>query len=142
MKKYLIILLLAGCKTTEYRTSESRVIDSLILKTERVITAPVLSSLTISDLCDTLTGKPKEFDYRIITRWGDTTRVWNQNNELKIDLNQQGDTIKDLRETIRSKERELVQTEKKVVYRTTFWHWWAHLVALLLIGGFLWFRFK
>lgn len=135
------ILLLTGCKTTEYRTSESRVIDSLILKTEKVITAPILSSLTLNEICDTLTGKPKEFDYRIITRWGDTTRVWNQNNQLRIELNQQGDTIKDLRDELKIRETLIKEKEKKVIYRTN-WKW--TLLALVIgfvIGGLRPWRF-
>lgn len=133
----LCVLLFFGCKTTEYRTSESRVIDSLIIKSEKVITAPILSSLTLNDLCDTLTGKPKEFDYRIITRWGDTTRVWNENNELQIAVSQQGDTIKDLRDELKSKESFIKETSQKVKYRLDF-RW---IIGCLVIGFLIgWIR--
>ena len=94
---YLILLLLiVGCKTkqsTTEKVSEFKS-DTIYSKIETITRPPILSSLTINEICDTITGKPKEFNQLFIVGQ-DTLELSIENNKLKLNISQLEQLLKE-----------------------------------------------
>lgn len=132
MNKYKFILLYiaffcaVGCKTkqkTIEKVSETKS-DTLIMKSKVIETPPILTSLNILEICDTVTGKPKEFRYRYVVE-KDTLEVNLLNNELSISNNQLSQIKRQLDSitSIRESQTTSVKEDTKKVYRWNRWTW-------------------
>lgn len=114
----MYILLIASCRAKkEAFTSETKVIDSIIIKSE-VIKAPVLNDLlVIEQLCDSTTDKPVQFR-KIYVIDGDSIEVLtNEKNQLVFKLNQKDKVISNKDSTIRKLETELRESSEKVIVK-------------------------
>lgn len=149
MKKLLYILLvmvaLGGCKTKQ-SISEKVFIkesDSLILKTTAVESPPILSSLVINEICDTVTAKPKDFKQVFVVS-GDTMELSIKNNELKLSVNRLKRDLEKTKEELSKKGTKLssVTVDEKVRNVIPFEFWIALVVSILYGIGmtYLWIR--
>jgi hypothetical protein len=125
-----LILLFASCGRKTYHSIESKVIDSVIVKIER-IKAPVLNDFLVVDgVCqDSIKTEFK----RILVRDTDTIIVELKDNQLIFDVKQKEKTIKELKETLKVKEIEVIESKKERKI------WWkpilimAGIIALFII---------
>lgn len=145
MKNYLIlilIVLLTGCRAKkELLKTEVRQSDSLFVKSE-VIKAPVLNqSLTIEQICDTITGEVVRFK-KIFVVDGDSIQVLTDvNNSLQIKINQRERTLSEKDSIIRSLKSELSSISERVIYKKD-WYWiFGALFVGMAVGLFKPWRF-
>ena len=85
-----LVLLMAycanGCKAKQpLIETEVIKIDSLKIDKKEIIFAPVASSLTINELCDTITGKARPFKSEVV-RGKDTIDLEVKNNSLYLSI--------------------------------------------------------
>ena len=123
---YLVFIFFVGCKPSKSvieKVSETKS-DTLYNKVETVIRPPVLNNLTIFDICDTITGKPKEFRYKYIFE-KDTLELSLLNNELNFSIDQikllqyKNDSLVRI---INSDKKESKQ-ETVTKFKTPKWNW-------------------
>lgn len=131
------ILLLLGCKTKEkYITSIERVTDSIYIKTESIINPPILSSLIINELCDSVTNKPVQFK-KVFVIDGDSIEILtNKNNQLEINIKQLERLLskKDSVGQFHSKDKEVVS---KTIVTNTKRPWKLIGFFILVIVSFI-----
>lgn len=129
--KYLILLSLffLGCKTQKshvYKTDVKR--DSIKYVTDRTVFAPVLSQITIKDICDSITNKPRIIR-NVFVRGKDTVFVETGLEGLKMRFNFYRDSIEQSKKFEKS-DHDKSSDELKVVTKTPKWAWWAMGVLL------------
>lgn len=124
---YLVIVFFFGCASKKTTTKETYVkqTDSvnktLQLKTE--------NKLVITSLCDSVTGKAKEY----------SSSSNNGLNSVKTSIKDNTLTIETKSDSIVYKDRfkdKIVYMDNNietVKYKTPFWHWILHIVLVLLI---------
>ncbi len=131
MKRILILaLLLTSCGKKTYRL-ESKVIDSVYLRTEQ-IKAPLLTDvMVIPEICkDSIATEFK----RIYVRDTDTIIIQVKDNQLTFDIKAKERIISDLRHEIIKKDREL--KEKKIIEKIA---WKPILILSAIIALFIFF---
>lgn len=137
-----MLLILAACGANRETIHRVEVIksDSLILKQETIQREPSRFQLVISDICDTITGKARDFQQTII-QGKDTTRIQVQDGHLVWDI-QQIDSIKSVAIS-EYKSRDVSKKEDKatevVKFRIPGWIWYSLGLNVLLIGGIGWY---
>lgn len=124
---YLIFIFFVSCKTTSKVEKISEVkSDTLYNKVETIIRPPLLNNLTIFDICDTLTGKPKEFKYKYVIE-KDTFEISLLNNELNLAIQQQKElkSKNDSLVRIINSEKNQSSEGKIIEYRIPKWVWYV-----------------
>jgi hypothetical protein len=140
MKKLLIIsLLLIGCTAKKETVTRDIQKDSLVTKSYQYVSQPISTTITIDDICDSITGKPRKFA-QVESSGLNKANISITDNKLNIDLltglsESKGDTIY----VYRYKDR--VKTEEVVRYKTSWTHWLAHFISILILLILLKFRF-
>jgi hypothetical protein len=136
---YIFFVFAVGCKTKQTyieKVSEKK-IDSVYISTKTIETPPILSSLTINQICDTLTGKPKEFKQSILIG-DDILELSIKNNNIKLDLERLKRTISK-QDSVSRLELSNIHTEitsEIIKYRTD---WRIIFILSSLIVLFLFF---
>jgi len=129
-KVILLALLVSSCGKKTYHSIETKVVDSVIVKIER-IKAPILNDMVVVEgICqDSIKTEFK----RILVRDTDTIIVELKDNKLIFDVKQKEKTIKELKETLKVKEKEVIESKKERKI------WWkpilimAGIIALFII---------
>ena len=139
MKKYVLILailVLSSCRSKkEVLKTEVKTSDTLFVKSE-TIKAPVLNqSLTIQQICDSVTGEVVRFK-KVFVVDGDSIQVLTDvNNSLQIKINQRERTLSEKDSIIRSLKSELSSISETVIYKKD-WYWIFGALALGVAIGF------
>lgn len=128
---YLVFIFFVGCKPSKSvieKVSETKN-DTLYNKVETIIRPATLNNLTIFNICDSITGKPKEFLYKYVLE-KDTLELSLLNNELNFSIDQ----VKQLQykndslvRIINSDKKESKQ-ETITKYKTPKWNWYLILI--------------
>ena len=134
---YLLALLAIGCgsvkkKSDIYTVSEKKV-DSLYYSSNIETKPPVLSSLTINEICDSVTNEPVKFKKEFIIK-NDTIVVETVNNELQISINLAEEIIKkqdSIIEVHDSQYKELKESHT-VKNKIPFKYWVALVLSVLM----------
>lgn len=127
----LLIILLFGCRTKrEVLKTEVRTSDSLFVKTE-TIKAPVLNqSLTIEQICDTITGEVVRFK-KVFVVDGDSIQILTDvNNSLQIKISQRERTISEKDSIIQKLRSDITSISETVIYKKN-WNW---IFGALVLG--------
>lgn len=131
---YLLILVATSCGSKKkVFTSVSKVTDSLIVKVEKVERPPLLSSLTIDEICDSVTNRPVKFKKIFVVK-NDTIEISTIDNQLRFKFQAQSEVIKQMRDELRVKDSELKESSEKVKYHTDFKLLLGALIVGLVIG--------
>ena len=135
---YLVILLVSSCGSVKKKLEHTSTIksDTLIVKTEEVIRPPVLSNLTINEICDSITGKPVQFK-KIYVIDKDTVYIEVVDNELNVMINQLSKVVSKKDSIIAVRDMEYSSVKETLKVRkvwTTFT--WVLLGALILVFFF------
>lgn len=139
MKKILIpifILLLSSCATTKKNTihnkSEKKA-DSVYHSTKIIERPPILSSLTINDICDSITNKPIQFKKEIIII-NDTILIETVNDDLQISVNLASGIISKQDSIIKVRNSEIIELKELHTLKTKvpFKHWLYLLLSIAL----------
>lgn len=137
MKNFLLIILsiLAfGCRSKkEVLKTEVRTSDTLFIKSE-VIKAPVLNqSLTIEQICDTVTGEVVRFK-KVFVVDGDSIEILtNNNNELSFRINYLERILKEKDSLAKSIESKALSESYKVIHKKDYnWIFAAFLIGLTI----------
>lgn len=127
---FLSFLVFASCKTPKPSfKSEVTKVDSVKINKTLTIFAPVASSLTINDLCDTLTGKARSFKSEFV-RGKDTIYIEVAGNALKMSID-----LDSIREVISKEERFKFESNKKeeIIVKTKAPKWaWIALISIVI----------
>jgi len=130
IKYILLILLLFGCaaKKEEFRTEVVK--DSVFQFKQEIKTKPINTSIVFPDLCDTITGKPREFK-QFETSGENKAKVYTFDNKLFIDLfvaatSQTKDSISE------KKDSKIEQAKKEIRYKTPLWMWITIILSVLI----------
>ncbi len=142
---YLLLIFFASCKTKQ-SVSEKVFVkesDSLILRTTVLEQPPTLATLTINEVCDSVTSKPKDFKQVFVVS-GDTLELSIKNNELILNVNRLKRQLEKTKEELSKKESELViVSDKKIVRNVIPFKYWLWLILAILYGlgmTYLWIR--
>lgn len=140
--RYLILLSLffLGCKTPKshiYKTDVKR--DSINYVTDRTVFAPVLSQITIKDICDSVSNVPRATK-NVFVRGKDTVFVETGLEGLKMRFNFYRDSVKNVDRSHISTDKT-TSDELKIVLKTPKWAWWTMGVLLGLHVVFFIFPF-
>mgnify|MGYP003671579664 CR=1 FL=1 len=140
MKKLLIIIavLVIGCKAKQPLVETEVIkIDSLKIDKKEIIFAPVASSLTIHELCDTITGKARPFKSEVV-RGKDTIDLEVKDNSLYLSID-----LDSLINSEVSKEKSTWESNNKrevvVEYKTHKLIWYILIGLLLVVIAFVMF---
>ena len=127
MKRILILaLLLTSCGKKTYRL-ESKVIDSVYVRTEQIKSPLLTDVMVIPEICkDSIAIEFK----RIYVRDTDTIIIQVKDNQLTFDIKAKERIISDLRHEIIKKDREL--KEKKIIEKIA-WKPILILSAIILL---------
>lgn len=130
----LLLLLIGGCRAKKVERTEVKRSDSLIVKRE-VIKAPVLNhSLTIHEICDTITGEVVRFEKVFVVDGDSIQLLTTANNTLKLQIKARERIISEKDSIISVKEEKAVSVSETVRYRID-WSWTlGALVVGLVIG--------
>lgn len=129
----VLIFLVVSCGSKKnVTTSVTKVTDTVFIKTETIKGPLVKDIIRVHHLCDS-TGKAIEFEKEFIYM-EDTLKISTLNNQLSITSNRLARVLKENDSLVKSRNADTKESSEKVKYRTPAWHWWAHLVALLVIG--------
>ncbi|QQO97170.1 hypothetical protein Nekkels2_72 [Cellulophaga phage Nekkels_2] len=135
MKKIAIfasVVLMMGCRTKKevlHTISENK-IDSVYIKTTKEVSPPILSSLVIEEICDSVTALPKQFKQVYIIK-NDTIRVEVKENNLQLDFNKVEALISQKDSIVKVKESEI--RELKETNKTTLVTNWRLVIILSLV---------
>lgn len=131
---YLVFIFFVGCKPSKSvieKVSETKS-DTLYNKVETVVNPPILSSLVINELCDSITGKPKEFKNRVIID-KDTVYVEVVDNELNITVNRLKNIISKKDSTYKAELLKIRNSKETNKVKEVWNKWtWVFLFIMLL----------
>ncbi|AGO47301.1 hypothetical protein Phi19:1_gp011 [Cellulophaga phage phi19:1] len=135
MKKLAIfasVILMMGCGTKKefLHTISEKKIDSVYIKTTKEVSPPILSSLVIEEICDSVTALPKQFKQVYIIK-NDTIRVEVKDNNLQLDFNKVEALISQKDSIVKVKESEI--KELKETNKTTLVTNWRLVIILSLV---------
>ena len=117
------MVLLSGCKAKEF----DREVAVETSRTEIRYAMPVSNTLTVENLCDTVTGLPRPFGTRLDTGTSELDLFVGAN---KMVLEVRTDTV--YRDSIVHRDK-VVEKEKKVVVKRTDWRLVSILGSVLLL---------
>lgn len=86
---YLIVFFFVNCKTQKKVVEEKLSIiksDITHSSVETIKIPPIATSLTINEVCDSITGKPNDFK-QIVVIGQDTLELSLENNDLRLKVN-------------------------------------------------------
>lgn len=131
---YVLYLLAIGCaskKSFIEKVSEVKS-DTIYSKVETITRPPILSSLTINEVCDSITGKAKDFKQVFIVN-GDTLELSIKNNELNIKVNQLKQELSKIKKDykVSNSNTNTSKESKKVIVRTSFKVWVFLILSVL-----------
>lgn len=110
--------------------------DTLILKEEIITRDPLRGQLVIRQICDTITGSPREFE-QAITQGGDSISVRIQGNDFFLDLSQidsiKSKAVSEYKSTLNRKTEE--NATETIRYVPPGWIWYSVGLNILLILG-------
>ncbi|AGO48345.1 hypothetical protein Phi10:1_gp004 [Cellulophaga phage phi10:1] len=135
MKKLTIfasVLLIMGCRAKKevLHTISEKKIDSVYIKKTKEVSPPILSSLVIEEICDSVTALPKQFKQVYIIK-NDTIRVEVKDNNLQLDFNKVEALISQKDSIVKVKESEI--KELKETSKTTLVTNWRLVIILSLV---------
>lgn len=118
----IIIILLSSCRAKKVMRTEVRQSDTLIIKKE-VIKAPNLNqTLTIQEICDTITGEVVRFE-KVFVIDGDSIKLLTDaNNSLKLEIKARERIISEKDSLISRNDKTVLETSETVRYRID-WNW-------------------
>tara|TARA_R110000868_G_scaffold139805_2_gene354916 strand:+ start:5283 stop:5816 length:534 start_codon:yes stop_codon:yes gene_type:complete len=123
-----------GKRITKEKTVEIFKSDSIFSKITTIKSAPVNTNFTIKNLCDSLTGAPKDFSNEFSV--GNTRiKISSENNDFIFELAVKDSIISQLKETNEKliKTELVIETTDELRFRTPGWAFWALGVNVLLI---------
>ena len=131
---FLAVALLGGCRAKKVERTEVQRSDTLIVKKE-VIKGPVLNhSLTIHEICDSITGEVVRFEKVFVVDGDSIQLLTTANNTLKLEIRARERTISEKDSEISRIKEEASSTSEVVRYRID-WSWTlGALVVGLVIG--------
>src|SRR5690606_12211023 len=108
---------LSSCRAKKIEKTEIKRSDTLIVKKE-VIKAPVLSqTLTLLEICDTITGLPRSVEYIHVVDGDSIKLLTTANNTLKLQIKARERTLSEKDSEVSRVREELSQASEKVRYR-------------------------
>lgn len=134
MRNYILILLVTilatGCKSKQVHRTEVRQSDTLIVKKE-VIKAPVMNhSLTIHEICDTITGEVVRFEKVFVVDGDSIELLTTANNTLKLQIKARERIISEKDSEVSRVRKELREASEVVRYRMD----WSWTLGALIVG--------
>ncbi len=133
---FLIVVLLTSCRAKKVEKTEVRQSDTLIVKKEQIKAPNLNHTLTIHEICDSITGEVVKFrDVFVID--GDSIEILtNENNQLirRIKANERVISEKD--SIISVREEKAVSVSEIVRYRID-WKWTLGTLAIGLAIGLI-----
>lgn len=131
------IILLSSCAAKKETSSVTRLkkSDTLIIKQEKIVQPKGRYSLVLHEICDTITQRAKPVT-QYITRGNDSIGlVINENNTLKLTVDNKEAVISDLRNELSKVNTKLEQTKNTVItkYKTPKWAWYTLIISVLSI---------
>lgn len=131
---FLAVVLLSSCRAKKVERTEVRHSDTLIVKKE-VIKAPVLNhSLTIHEICDSITGEVVRFEKVFVVDGDSIQLLTDANNTLKLQIKARERTLSERDSEVSRVRKELREASDVVRYRID-WSWTlGALVVGLVIG--------
>ena len=128
------MVLLGGCRAKKVERTEIRQSDTLIVKKE-VIKAPVMNhSLTIHEICDSITGEVVRFEKVFVVDGDSIELLTTANNTLKLQIKARERTLSERDSEVSRVRKELREASEVVRYRID-WSWTlGALVVGLVIG--------
>lgn len=134
----LCLLTLFSCNAKKNTIERTFVSDTLKTASITYKTEPIQTNYTIDLVCDTLTGKIKNVNFKDYSGKNSANLII-ENNQLKAQLkvSKTESTIDTIYQT---KIREVYKDKNVVKYKTPLWMWLVIIFEALII--FLLFRFK
>ena len=131
----MVLATLNSCKTKKevlHTLSVSKV-DSVYISRKIIETPPILSSLIINEICDSVTGKAKEFKQVFVVD-KDTSTVEIKNNELIINFNLLNKKIREKDSIVKIRDSQIKELkETKVTKTATNWKLILILISIPLV---------
>ena len=127
----ILTILLFACKAKETTTERTYVSDTLKTVSLNYKSKPIDSNYTIDLICDTITGEVKPI-YIKESSGDNLAELQIINNQLRAKLKTAESNTK-IDSTYQSKDKEVNESKKTIIYRTPIWHWLAHVIAILII---------
>src|SRR5690606_2650359 len=114
---FLAVALLSSCRAKKVERTEVRRSDTLIVKKE-VIKAPVLNhSLTIHEICDSITGEVVRFEKVFVVDGDSIELLTTANNTLKLQIKARERTLSERDSEVSRIREELAEAKETVRYR-------------------------
>ena len=132
MRKIIIILLffLVSCRSKQTYTKQSRIVDTLVKVEFQSISKPINSIVDFRLKCDSL-GNIPDINYK--TKSGkNKANISIKNNRLNVGVETAESKVK-IDTIYKTKFIEKKQEKEDIRYRTPFWHWIAHILAVIII---------
>lgn len=129
-------ILLASCRAKKIERTEVRQSDTLIVKKEQIKAPNLNHTLTVHDICDSITGEVVKFrDVFVID--GDSIEILtNENNQLIRRIKAHERIISEKDSIISLKEEKAVSVSETVRYRID-WKWTLGALVLGLAVGLI-----
>ena len=135
---YIAALFFMSCGSVKKKLEHTSTIksDTLIVKTEEIIRPPILSNLTINEICDSITGKPVQFK-KVYVIDKDTVSVEVVDNELNVVINQLSKVVSK-KDSIISKQKSEYESVKEEVRIRKVWNnfTWVLLISFIIVMVF------
>lgn len=130
-----IALMSCAAKKETVHEIVSKKSDTLIIKEEKVISKGGNYSLTIDNLCDSITKKPKSFGQKVEFDGSLVNILIDENNKLRLEVEKKSDTIKHTRDVIdRSVHFESDhKLEKIVVFKAPRWAYATLIISVIFV---------
>jgi hypothetical protein len=125
-----------GCTAKKTTTSERTEKETFVQRSYNYVSQPIQTTLFIDDICrDTIARDV----FKEVSGSNSASISKDDKGRLRMDLITGLSRVKT--DTIYvDRFIEVDNSVELVRYKTPFWHWWAHIVAILLI--FILWRFK
>lgn len=118
----IILALFSSCKSKQVHRTKVRQSDTLIVKKE-VIKAPILNhSLTIHEICDSITGEVVRFEKIFVVDGDSIQLLTDANNTLKLQIKARERTLSEKNSEVSRVRKELLEASRVVRYRID-WSW-------------------
>lgn len=139
---FMFFILLIGCRSKKESFESQTIKDSIVTKSFEYVSQPISTQITIDQICDTLTGKLRNFN-QVESSGQNQANVSTKDNKLFIDLFT-GLSQRKNEDTYSGKEKIVVKKVEVIKYRVPTWSWMLHIASLvfLLIVLYLIFRPK
>ena len=135
-------ILLYGCATKKSISKVKEVVkrDSIYILKDRYITKQVNDTITIKEVCDTITGNLKDFE-RVIKTNDVKVSIKSLNGNIQASVNIDSIVNSKITEFKQNYKTEKEYINKEIIrYKTPFWMWLVIILEGLII--FLLIRLK